>query len=249
MDALVFMVAAVMQAAPPSSTEPPCGRVAHTAWLDAITTNAQRTEITETIARHTVQGATNWNAAAIEYFLKRWKEKPTSVAVVVPTTGDPDFGKMQENGEQALREKLIDPRSSEFRWPHGFALSSWRPSLSKKVEGYVTCGTVNSKNRMGGYTGNQYFVVVLKDYKVIYSDIDSGSSLNEGIVSSGCNKTGTTLPPPQKGMVADRQLKSDDGSSMSVADEIMKLDQLRAKGVLTQVEFDEQKRKLLSRAN
>lgn len=47
--------------------------------------------------------------------------------------------------ERAVRNQLIDPNSAEFS--------------EVVVKGNVTCGLVNSKNRMGGYTGSQLFLV------------------------------------------------------------------------------------------
>jgi hypothetical protein len=47
--------------------------------------------------------------------------------------------------ERAVRDQLIDPASAEFS------------EVTSK--GNVTCGLVNSKNRMGGYTGRQVFFV------------------------------------------------------------------------------------------
>lgn len=47
--------------------------------------------------------------------------------------------------ERAVRNQLIDPTSAEFS--------------EVATKGNVTCGLVNSKNRMGGYTGRQLFLV------------------------------------------------------------------------------------------
>jgi hypothetical protein len=47
--------------------------------------------------------------------------------------------------ERAVRDQLIDPASAEFS--------------EVTTKGNVTCGLVNSKNRMGGYTGRQVFFV------------------------------------------------------------------------------------------
>ena len=46
--------------------------------------------------------------------------------------------------EDDVRNRLVDPNSAQFS------------ELSTENE--ITCGLVNSKNRMGGYTGNVLFV-------------------------------------------------------------------------------------------
>lgn len=47
--------------------------------------------------------------------------------------------------ERLVRAQLIDPESAEFS--------------EVTTKGNVTCGLVNSKNRMGGYTGRHLFLV------------------------------------------------------------------------------------------
>lgn len=47
--------------------------------------------------------------------------------------------------ERSVRERLVDPASAEFS--------------EVTTKGNVTCGLVNSRNRMGGYTGRQLFLV------------------------------------------------------------------------------------------
>lgn len=57
----------------------------------------------------------------------------------------------------SIRNKLTDPDSAKFKW---------LPLVGKtqSVDGIVSasyCGLVNSKNRMGGYTGDAPFIVLL----------------------------------------------------------------------------------------
>jgi hypothetical protein len=62
--------------------------------------------------------------------------------------------------ERLVREQLIDPQSAQF-------------SEMATKDG-ITCGLVNSKNRMGGYTGHQLFLV--RDRQVYFwsnsADVD-----------------------------------------------------------------------------
>lgn len=76
-------------------------------------------------------------------------------------SGVPDWATFRRNAEAALRGKLIDPDSGRIEWPYGFLYGTWKPLLGRRVDGYWTCGLINARNRMGGYTGSTYFVVVL----------------------------------------------------------------------------------------
>lgn len=49
-----------------------------------------------------------------------------------------------------VTESLVDPDSAKFYWPYGFFNAGDR---------LVTCGFVNAKNRMGGYSGKSSIIV------------------------------------------------------------------------------------------
>lgn len=104
----------------------------------------------------------------------------------------PDWAKFNELGEAAIRDKMIDPDSAKFQWPHGYVRSFFKPFLDKRVNGYVTCGFVNGRNRMGGYAGRAYFVVVEDFGGVVYAAM--GDSDGRDFISQACEKS--NLPPP-----------------------------------------------------
>jgi hypothetical protein len=58
--------------------------------------------------------------------------------------------------ERLVRGYLVDPDSAQFS--------------EVVTQNGVTCGLVNSKNRMGGYTGRQIFIV--KDGQVLFGRDD-----------------------------------------------------------------------------
>lgn len=89
----------------------------------------------------------------------------------------PDWAGFCRNAESALRARLINAESARIDWPHGFLLGSWKPFMSKRMDGYWTCGLVNARNRMGGYLGSRAFVGVL-DPKGKISTPTSGSRRN-----------------------------------------------------------------------
>lgn len=152
-----------------------------------------------------------------------------------------DYKLMRIRSEEKIKSILIDPESANFEWPYGFSYSSWKPFLQSRVTGYVTCGYVNSKNRMGGYAGRMPFVVILNDHVVSFVDIDNGRGL--GLVGIACDKSAASLPTPQKGMLDENIMP--EIAQPSVADELQKLDALRQKGILSEEEFTQQKARIL----
>jgi hypothetical protein len=111
------------------------------------------------------------------------KKKPE----IIPDYGPaPNWARYRELGEAAIRESLIDPDSAKFEWPYGYAPSRWTQFLHKRpYYGYITCGMVNSRNRMGGYVGATRFVVVIKFDVVLYAAL-GGPAGSDGMVDWGC---------------------------------------------------------------
>jgi hypothetical protein len=87
----------------------------------------------------------------------------------------PSWDRYRELGELTLRARLVDPDSAKFIWHHGYRQGGWRPFLSRMIRGYTTCGYVNSKNRMGGYAGSSFFVIVIDNDQILYADISRSS--------------------------------------------------------------------------
>jgi hypothetical protein len=155
---------------------------------------------------------------------------------------EPDWALFRRNSEAALRARLIDPGSAQINWPYGFLLGSWRPLFSKRIEGYWTCGTVNARNRMGGYTGRTSFVVVLdRNATVLYSDVGEAKDID--VLTSQCNGSAKLLPPPPSALGG--VLASPPAANTSIADEIKKLADLKDSGALTEAEFQAAKTRLL----
>lgn len=69
----------------------------------------------------------------------------------------PDWAVMRENAEAILMDSLVDPESARIKWTRGFVWTYYRNGntgiVGKKRWGWVACGTLNAKNRMGGYAG------------------------------------------------------------------------------------------------
>lgn len=154
----------------------------------------------------------------------------------------PDWSRFRSNSEAALRVRLIDPESARIEWPHGFTYGSWKPLFAKQVDGYWTCGSINARNRMGGYTGSTSFVVVL-DPNGAVKYVEMGQARDYDLLGAQCLKSIALLPPPPSTLAA---ASSASAPSFSLADELKKLSDLRSAGALTDAEFEAAKARLLA---
>jgi hypothetical protein len=146
-------------------------------------------------------------------------------------TVEPDWSVVRQESEAALKASLIDPGSAQIKWTKGFVWGWFKPMFERHYYGWVACGMINAKNRMGGYVGDTPFIVVY-DGGVQYTEMDS-------LVEQACSNISV---PPQAALL-DVPVPS--SGPVSVADELQKLADLRDRGVLTQEEFEAQKAKLL----
>lgn len=67
----------------------------------------------------------------------------------------------------------------------GMWQGGYTPFLSKRVNGYAACGTVNARNRMGGFTGRRTFTVVIDLGIVKYVEIEKTAT---GLMTDACLK-------------------------------------------------------------
>lgn len=105
----------------------------------------------------------------------------------------PAWTQFKQLAEAAVRARLVDPDSAKFEWPHGYKKGFYKPFLSARVNGYVTCGLVNSRNRLGGYVGRTYFVVVEDNGAIAYLEIGDGGGGD--MLSNSCVNADLPLPP------------------------------------------------------
>lgn len=141
--------------------------------------------------------------------------------------------------EAAVRRKLVDPSSAQFEWPYLFARGSWKPFLGKRVSGYFTCGLVNARNRMGGYSGAATFVAVIDPRTSLPLYVAVSDSRDYDFTAAQCGKSAKALPLAPPETAASTSLRP------SVVEELATLQGLLDRGVLTQIEFEAAKAKLL----
>lgn len=157
---------------------------------------------------------------------------------------EPDWGAFRRNAEVALRQRLIDPDSARFEWPNGFTLGSWTPFLGAAIDGYWTCGLINARNRMGGYTGSTAFVAVL-DPNGQVRHVDLGQSREYDVLTTQCNNSVRLLPPAPSSLSEAGRSSQSETSPQSIAGELERLVRLRDSGALTEAEFGAAKDRLL----
>lgn len=223
-----------------------------TAYHDFFRSEAERAAMKALVAAHSQDGVVDWGAAYRDFLAaeeakakaKADAAEAQRAAYIASTT--PKFGAMRIAAETAVKERLVDPESARFEWPYGFMLGDWKPLFQKRVEGWVTCGLVNSRNRMGGFAGRAWFAVVVEPGPrptTKYVEIATGRDLD--LTRIACEKTQASLPPPQAGMLQPNQ--PEDAPPFSIANELAKLAELRDKGVLSEAKFQQQKAKLLDK--
>lgn len=89
-----------------------------------------------------------------------------------------DYGERPDNPEQIAEEwvedRLIDPQSAQYdhlEVAKGYA--EYTDGFEAKTEyGWLQCGEVNAKNRVGGYTGAEPYFVLIRDNEVMIGEID-----------------------------------------------------------------------------
>jgi hypothetical protein len=82
-------------------------------------------------------------------------------------------------------ERLIDPTSPLYTFGtpvRGYTQEN--PIYGSKLEfGWIVCGTVNAKNRMGGYTGREAFFTLFKNDELRF--IYTGSTAADACARAG----------------------------------------------------------------
>lgn len=155
-----------------------------------------------------------------------------------PPAPQPDFAKVRQTGEATLKSTLFDPSSAQIVYTNGFQWGYAKPLIGRRTWGWIACGTLNAKNRMGGYVGASGFWIM---------------SDGNGTISMG--QQGETMSTCDTGQRAELQPELKDAPTLTlagsgqtgVAEELEKLASLKDKGIITQAEFDAQKAKLLNR--
>ena len=114
-----------------------------------------------------------------------------SVEDAPPPPEQPKRDPREVVAEQVIRGRLLDPASANFEWPGRWNENQdfkfWR--WSKSIHGDWTCGKVNAHNRMGGYVGQSYFLVIVDGGSVADLSLDTEPS-EFSLITLKCQKAG-----------------------------------------------------------
>lgn len=83
----------------------------------------------------------------------------------------PDRALALAEAEAEIRTHLVDPASAQFSWPYSIEIIEDKALLSKRERTWRTCGTLNSRNRMGGYSGTAFVIATFADGKLAATGI------------------------------------------------------------------------------
>ena len=154
-----------------------------------------------------------------------------------PAPAEPNWAEVRKQATAFLVEDLYDPQAAQLTWHGGWRWGHIKPFQigSKRKWGWLGCVGLNGKNRMGGYVGaTEMYVILLPDGKMKKGPlVDVTSECDDG-----------SAPVPLQAAFMDVETSA---APMSMADELAKLADLKAKGILTDEEFQTQKAKLLAR--
>jgi hypothetical protein len=95
----------------------------------------------------------------------------------------PDWEAYKQIGTAALKASLLDPESARIEWPYVAVSGTLKAFLGKKRSGFFTCGLVNAKNRMGGYTGSAFFLIMIKNNQVVSLDVGQAGQIDTASAS------------------------------------------------------------------
>lgn len=163
-----------------------------------------------------------------------WAKAP----VMPPPSPEPDFAKARQIGESGLKANLFDPSSAQIVYSSGFQWGYAKPVIGKRTWGWIACGSLNAKNRLGGYVGAERFWILS----------DASGAVSWAMVAATMSTCDTGQYADLQPALLDAPVEATGGNAkLGVAEELGKLAELRDKGIITQVEFDAQKAKLLAR--
>ena len=122
----------------------------------------------------------------------------TSIPPEVIATADygpPPPANYQQMIKDDFAQVLIDPTSPLYSFgspAKGYTREA--PMFgTHQAFGWRVCGTVNSKNRMGGYTGQVPFFVLFRDGQIVSRTIGevelTGPSLENAAIMDACQRT------------------------------------------------------------
>ena len=85
---------------------------------------------------------------------------------------EPSYDDARSIADDWLAANLIDPDSRKVSITSGPERYFWFPAHPHY--GFLVCGMVNAKNRLGGYVGREPFYILIRDGRVISGSVTMG---------------------------------------------------------------------------
>jgi Short C-terminal domain len=160
----------------------------------------------------------------------------------------PDYRLLRSASERGVLGRLIDPNSAIIELPYDYIYGTWTSGFGRtSVEGFITCGTVNARNRMGGYTGSTYFVSVVNETGIaLFTDMDSSSSPYFRPVDQGCSNLVPKLSLVKDQTASPSSSTQSPAPELSLAEQLATLADLYASGALSKEEYDAAKARVIA---
>lgn len=95
-------------------------------------------------------------------------------AIGFADTASVDIDAVKSQSEAIIRSRMVDPSSTQLAWPFRFTNAKLNGFFAPSTYGYWTCGAYNSRNRMGGYVGENWFLVISDGQRVTSLDLGPG---------------------------------------------------------------------------
>jgi hypothetical protein len=146
---------------------------------------------------------------------------PAREPIPPPPSPEPEYAKVKAMGEASLKSTLFDPGSAQIVYFSGFQWGYAKPIIGRSTWGWIACGTINAKNRLGGFVGAQGFWIM--------SDANGAVSVgaqNETISTCDSGKKADLQPELKDADVVAAQ----GNARLGVAEELSKLAELRETG-------------------
>jgi len=90
--------------------------------------------------------------------------RPTPQQIAEADYGDPP-SKYQDSIKGVISPKLFDPYSAIYTF--SVPDKGWNNMLGKTIYGYSVCGSINAKNRFGGYVGAKPFYSFFRNESLV----------------------------------------------------------------------------------
>lgn len=233
-----------------------CARVSRTAknypiqqWTDelygrivqqASYAPSAQLEVADTVLKNRIDLSSSTYAKLVT-IISKWDDGKIWQSV------QPDLAKLRRGAAEGVTGRLIDPQSAMIEMPYDFIYGTWRQPFGGSYTGFITCGTVNAKNRMGGYVGAAPFVAVMNPAGFsLFVGMDDPTNRYIMPVAAGCGELTKRLTYVGNTPTGSAATDNAAPAAPSMAQELAKLAELHASGALTDQEYAAAKARILT---